>query len=204
MPHFHLLILAAFVAATAVLAWEPRPHWFLDTLRALNLRRITRLFLAAWVVLGCAFWWLFRGEQAIWHVLASLVEVAGVVYLAREVYMAQRLEIYRRKVAELQPFLELEPLADAGKLEAYLMKHYELSGVPRSKAELEISLLKSSGMLADFVNNLRADVRRAYERPEGPLADVTLEYRQKRLVRGIVLVVVGLGGHAALALLEHA
>lgn len=198
-----LLPLAALVAATAAAAWEPRPRWLLRALRSSGLRSVSLLFLGIWIALALSFCFYFWGRQGFWQLLASLVEIAGVTYLAREVYIAQEFEEYRRVTGALKPFVELEPLVERGKLEEYVVEYYKLDGRPESEAQADISALKQSGTLAEEVEGLRSKARRSFDRPDGPLADRTFEYRRARLLRGIVLIVLAAAGHAVHALGTH-
>jgi hypothetical protein len=125
----------------------------------------------------------------------ALVEIAGVTYVTREVYMAQDFERYRRVVGELKAFVDLEHLAEEGKPEAYLSEYYRLDGRSQRQADTNISLAKHLGTFDADVDKVRRETRRAFERPRGPLADQTLEYRRHRLVRGVILIVLALATH---------
>jgi hypothetical protein len=58
-----------------------------------------------------------------------------------------------------------------------------------------MSVAELFGRLKADVNKLRVQARGAFERPRGPLAVQTFRFRRRRLVRGVVLVSIGLAGH---------
>jgi hypothetical protein len=185
------LVIAAAVVGTA---WEPRARFLARILTFLGIS-YPMFFIGVWVALAATFYWLFSGSPGFWPLLAVLTELAGVVYLAREVFMAQYFEEYERGVEALRPFVDLEPLANQGKYDKYVYEYYKLDGRTQDEADADMAVAKLFGTLEGQVEKLKESARRSFERPKGPLAVQTLDYRRHRLARGIVLVSIGLTGH---------
>ncbi len=192
------LVIAAVVIGAA---WEPRKRTVGSIVALLRIRYST-FFDAVWVLVVAAFFLLFWRRSEFWPLLAVLAEIAGVIYLAREVYVAQEFEEYRRGTEAIRPFIEIEMLADQGKYDEYVYTYYKLDGRTRNEADADMSVAKLFGTLEQQVNKLRAQARVAFERPRGPLAVETFLYRRRRLIRGVVLVSIGLAGHGLHLLMQ--